>query len=157
MADVLARQPEVAVGGVVVGPQSTILMVQRGRPPMLGRWSLPGGRVLVGEGLRTAVAREILEETGIHVAVGVLVEVVEIIAEGYHYIVLDYLCAPTHPGEKPVGGDDALAASYVPAEELAKLGATNEVVRVVAKALAVRAKIGSPIMGAAPDDFDGEP
>jgi 8-oxo-dGTP diphosphatase len=53
-----------AVGGVVVGPEG-LLLVRMAYGPTKGRYMLPGGIVDPGETLDVAVAREVLEETGV--------------------------------------------------------------------------------------------
>jgi 8-oxo-dGTP diphosphatase len=124
-----------------------VLLVKRGRPPQQGRWSLPGGRVELGERLPAAVARELLEETGIAVEVGALVEVVEIIEPSHHYVILDYLCtraAGARVAPAPVAGDDAVEASFVPVRELAARGCTERVIQVVARAVALQSGSSSP-------------
>ena len=90
-------RPIVGVGAVVAdGPR--VLLVKRGQAPLKGEWSLPGGAVEVGETLAAAVQREVFEETGLVVAVGPIVEVLDRIhadANGrveYHYVLIDYLC-----------------------------------------------------------------
>lgn len=42
-----------------------VLLARRGRPPLAGIWSLPGGLVEPGERLAEAAAREVMEETGV--------------------------------------------------------------------------------------------
>lgn len=118
------------------GPR--VLLVKRGTPPMLGRWTLPGGRLRGGETIAAAIEREVLEETGIRVASGALIEIVEIVTEGYHYVVHDHLCTPVDGAEVPKAGDDAAEARYVRPSELAALGVTEAVARVVMKGLAMR-------------------
>ena len=102
---------------------------------MEGRFSLPGGRVEPGERLAEALAREILEETGAAVRIGPLVEVVEIIDEAYHYVILDYACELL--GGELRAGDDASEALLVPVAELGPYEVTEAVARVVEKAIAM--------------------
>ena len=127
-----------AVGGVVIAPGPRILLIKRGAPPLAGRWSLPGGRLGGGETIAAAVEREVFEETGIRAAVGGLIEVVEIVTEGYHYVVHDHLCTPIDASEVPKAGDDAAEARYVDPSELSALGVTEAVARVVTKGIAMR-------------------
>lgn len=116
-----------------------MLLVRRGRPPQQGRWSLPGGRVEAGESLAAAVVRELLEETGTAVEVGPLVEVVELIENAYHYVILDYLCERADGARGvPIAGDDAVEAAFVPIGDLAAHGCTDLVIQVVARALTQR-------------------
>ena len=91
--------PLVGVGGVVVH-ENRVLLVQRGREPLKGQWSIPGGLIDVGESLREAVIREVKEETGLDVEPVELVELLDrIYREGekvrYHYVIADYLCRVT--------------------------------------------------------------
>ena len=92
--------PIVGVGAVVV-EAGRVLLVQRGREPMRGKWTLPGGALEVGESLHEGVVREVEEETGLRVEPVELVELLDRIvredtAEGdrirYHYVIADYLC-----------------------------------------------------------------
>lgn len=53
-----------SVGGLVVRNDS-LLVVRMSYGPSAGRWMIPGGLLDPGETLDTAVAREVLEETGI--------------------------------------------------------------------------------------------
>jgi ADP-ribose pyrophosphatase YjhB (NUDIX family) len=77
-----------------------VLLVRRGREPLKGHWSLPGGLVELGEKLLDAVVREVKEETGLAVEPIELIEVLDRIhQEGervrYHYVIADYLCRVT--------------------------------------------------------------
>ncbi|MGB6742486.1 MAG: NUDIX hydrolase [Terracidiphilus sp.] len=88
--------PLVGVGAVVVD-RGRVLLVQRGREPLKGHWTLPGGLLELGESLAAGVAREVLEETGLEVEPLELVDLVDRIhREGervrYHYVLADYLC-----------------------------------------------------------------
>ena len=88
--------PLVGVGAVVVD-RGRVLLVRRGREPLKGQWSLPGGMLELGEALTAGVVREIHEETGLRVEPVELIELLDRIhREGdrirYHYVIADYLC-----------------------------------------------------------------
>ena len=92
--------PIVGVGAVVVH-QGRVLLVQRGREPLKGKWSLPGGMLELGESLTQGVAREVQEETGLDVEAVEFVELIDRIHKEsgpsgervrYHYVIADYLC-----------------------------------------------------------------
>ncbi|KMY66701.1 NUDIX hydrolase [Desulfocarbo indianensis] len=130
-------RPVLSVAGVVLAGDR-VLLVKRGRPPAQGIWSVPGGAVEAGESLSQALQREIMEETGVAVQVGPLVEVVERMladSEGrleYHYVILDYLCRASLV--EPQAGSDAAAARWVAFEELAQAGLTPDTEAVVRRA-----------------------
>ena len=130
------RIPRIAVGGVVLdvrGAHPTVVLVRRKHAPRAGEWSLPGGRVEHGELLADALRREMREECGLDVRVGDLIEVVEIVRDGMHYVIMDYACEIVGGTLRP--GDDASEASWIPVLDLREHGVTADVARVVAKAL----------------------
>jgi 8-oxo-dGTP diphosphatase len=59
--------PERPIVGVlgVVRRDGRVLLVQRARPPNVGKWGFPGGVQELGETIFEAVARELKEETGL--------------------------------------------------------------------------------------------
>jgi len=88
--------PLVGVGAVVVD-EGRVLLVRRGREPLKGQWSLPGGLLELGESLTDGVSREVREETGLIVEPIELIELLDRIHHQekrvrYHYVIADYLC-----------------------------------------------------------------
>ena len=116
--------PRVAVGAVVF-KDGCILLVRRGQPPAEDLWAIPGGSVEIGESLREAAEREILEETGVQIRATKPIYTFDVIdrdAAGkvrFHYVIVD-LAADYVEGE-PKPGDDALEARWVSAKEINSL------------------------------------
>jgi 8-oxo-dGTP diphosphatase len=113
--------PLVGVGAVIIGGDFVIL-IRRGKEPGYGRWSIPGGAVKLGEGLREALVREVREETGLEVKVGPVVEVIDRIVKdnegrvAYHYVLVDYVCSVY--GGQLAPDTDALEVRWVRKDEL---------------------------------------
>lgn len=55
-----------------------VLLIQRARPPGVGLWSLPGGKVKMGETALAAAIRELFEETGVRAELSHLIGTYEI-------------------------------------------------------------------------------
>jgi ADP-ribose pyrophosphatase YjhB (NUDIX family) len=125
-------------------PKGAILMVERGRNPLKGYWSLPGGLVETGETLETAVKREVLEETGLRVEPLKMVELFERImrdAEGraeYHYVLVDYVCKVV--GGKLRPGDDVSRTEWVERKDLPSLRITQGTLDVIERVYRARRK-----------------
>src|SRR5882757_3042701 len=56
-----------------------VLLIERAKGALKGRWSLPGGHIEPGETAQAAAAREVREETGVDVDIQGLVDVHEVI------------------------------------------------------------------------------
>lgn len=110
--------PMVGVAGVVIDGER-VLLIRRGREPMLGCWSLPGGALQVGETMVEGVEREVLEETGVRVAAIEMVATLDrIVRDGdgrvrFHYVLIDWVCRVVGAAVEPVAGDDAMEAAWV--------------------------------------------
>lgn len=107
--------PLVGVGAVIV-KDGRVLLVQRATEPALGRWSIPGGLIEVGEALAEAVVREVREETGLEVEPVELIELLDRIHRDgdrirYHYVIADYLCRVV--GGSLKAASDAAAVRWV--------------------------------------------
>lgn len=139
--------PRVGVGAVVLDGHR-VLLVQRGRPPGEGKWSIPGGLVHLGERLEDAVVREVEEECGLRVALlgvcGVIDRVVYDERPGagarpairYHWVIIDY--AARVAGGRLEAGSDAADARWVPVAELDRHDTTAGIADMVGRAVRLR-------------------
>jgi 8-oxo-dGTP diphosphatase len=136
------KRPLVGVGALIFR-RDRILMAQRGKEPLKGWWSLPGGALELGESLEGAVCREVLEETGLVVEAVKLFEVFERIirdasgAPEYHYVLIDYVCRVT--GGKLFPGDDVCAVDWVRRRDLGALQITEGTLAIIERAFVERA------------------
>jgi 8-oxo-dGTP diphosphatase len=121
------------VGAVVHDPAGRLLLIQRGREPSRGAWSLPGGRVEAGESAEEAVEREVLEETGLRVRAGALVGRVRLPGDSVLYDVQDFACELVEPGATPVAGDDAVDVVFADAVILDRLTCTPLLIETLAE------------------------
>jgi mutator protein MutT len=126
------REVIVGVSAVVFDDDGRVLVVERGKPPAEGSWSVPGGRLEDGETMAEGVAREVKEETGLEVEVGALIEVLERTSGERRYRIHPHVARVT--GGTMVAGSDARAARWVTDDELAALPTTEGLAEVVAKA-----------------------
>lgn len=142
-----ALRPIVGVGALIFRGES-VLLVKRGAEPLKDRWSIPGGKVELGERLRAAVERETLEETGLQVRAGALVEIFERIRRGgadavdWHYVLMDYLCEIV--GGRLRSGDDAAAVDWFRVDRLDDLLMTEGTAEVIRKGFAMFRAGGGP-------------
>ena len=134
------ERPIVGVGAVIVD-DGNVVLIRRRYEPLKGHWSLPGGMVEVGETLETALAREMLEETGLVVDVGPVIEVFDRIARDeqrrvrYHFVLVDYLCWRVS-GELHAGSD-VDAAIWTDPRQLSEYGLTDKATSVIERGFAI--------------------
>ena len=128
------NQPLVGVGAIIVD-DGRVAMVKRGRAPLLGEWSIPGGMLELGETLRQGAEREALEETGLLVRATELLGVFDrVVLDNdrrcqYHYALIDFLCERIS-GDLRAAGDAADVRWFTPAE-VSKLPLPEDTARVI--------------------------
>ncbi len=110
-------RPIVGVGGVVLH-EGKVLLVKRGRAPLAGAWSLPGGALRTGERITEGIIREVFEETAMHVIpveqIATLDRIVHDAAGEvqFHYVLIDWRCRLAPGPATPTAGGDAIDAAW---------------------------------------------
>jgi 8-oxo-dGTP diphosphatase len=149
VADTSSRRyparPVLGVGALIYDP-SRILLIERGQPPLVGYWSLPGGAVETGERLEDAIIREVREETGLTVVTDSIATVFERVMPDstgvceYHYVLIDFYCRIL--GGEMRAGSDSRSVAWIEIDTLDNLLMT-EGTREVIQACYTRS--GSPL------------
>jgi len=142
------ERPIVGVGAVIV-ESGRVVLIRRRYEPLAGQWSLPGGTLELGETLEAGAAREMLEETGLVVDIGPVIEVFYRIMFDdtsrvrYHFVLVDYLCWPVS-GELRAGSDVDEAVFASP-EELPRYGLTKKATAVIERGFELARKAPRPV------------
>lgn len=135
------RHPILGVGAIIFR-RDRVLLIERGKPPLKGFWSLPGGAVETGERLEESVRREVLEETGLVIKPVRLFTIFERIMRDdrgeaeYHYVLLDYLCRVT--GGTLKAASDVSRVAWVPRTALSRYKITEGTLPVIERAFRER-------------------
>lgn len=139
--------PRVGVGAVVLEGDRLVL-VRRGAAPLIGKWSVPGGLIHLGESMEDAVIREVDEECGLRVRPqGVCGVIDRIILEDqpsgvgsprvrYHWIIIDFLAVVVAGTLR--AGSDAAEARWVRVEDLARYDTTDGLADMIQRALTLQ-------------------
>ena len=131
------QRPILGVAGIII-KDGKVLLIKRGKEPGYGKWSIPGGVVKLGEPLKDAVRREVLEETGLKVEPIEFVEVFERVIRDkeskieYHYVLIDFFCRYISGEAK--SGTDALDTRWVIPEKISNYNMTTGTEEVIKKA-----------------------
>ena len=133
------RRTAAAAAAVVIRADERVLLIERGRAPSLGLWTLPGGRLEPGEDAAAAAAREVLEETGLEVRLLAFLETVQLArADGEAFVIDEFLAEPLADPDSLFAGDDASDARWVRRDDMAALGVNVEALGVIDRALSTR-------------------
>lgn len=126
--------------GALIFEDGKILLVERGKEPLKGYWSIPGGIVETGEKLVEGIRREVAEETGLDVEPYYMFEIFERIipdTEGkpeYHYVLIDYLCRRL--AGVPAAASDVSRVAWVAEQNLREYRLTEGTLGVIERAFA---------------------
>lgn len=101
----------VSVAGVVVREDGRLLAIRRADN---GTWELPGGILELNETPEAGVAREVLEETGIHVEIDELTGVYKNMTRGI--VALVFRCKPSGGTERT--SNETTAVSWLTPDEV---------------------------------------
>lgn len=122
----------VGVAGLVLHA-GRVLLIRRGRPPMAGAWSLPGGALRTGERMIDGVVREVFEETAMYVVpirqIATLDRIVydEAGRVQFHYVLIDWLCHLAFGQSTPAAGSDASDAAWVTLADLPRMAGLDQI------------------------------
>lgn len=131
-------RPIIAVGAAVCR-DGRVLIVQRGREPSKGVWTIPGGAVDLAETMREAAAREVREECAIEIEIGDVVGTLDNIVRDssgrvrFHYAIVD-LAARYVSGEL-CPNDELMDAAWVWPDEFDAYHVPAKARQVLLKAL----------------------
>jgi 8-oxo-dGTP diphosphatase len=108
------KTPLLASDAIVVDSRGRVLLIRRKNPPFKGQYALPGGFVDIGESVEDACRRELMEETGVKAG---KLELVGVYSDPKrdprgHSVSVAFLTRVR--SAKPIAGDDAAAADWVP-------------------------------------------
>ena len=115
--------PKVGVGALVTEDEK-VLLVRRRMEPERGKWSIPAGFLDQGEDPRQTAEREVLEETGLRVRVGNLLDVFTNPPNQGGASIFILYSADLLGGEM-ISGDDADAVGFFALNELPDLAFTS--------------------------------
>jgi ADP-ribose pyrophosphatase YjhB (NUDIX family) len=134
MTDTPPARPQLATSAAIFR-DGRVLLVRRARSPGKGFYSLPGGRVEFGESLAVALAREVMEETGLTIDIVGLSGFREILPNeknAGHYLVMSF--AARWVAGEPVLNDELDDFVWLSPDDLGDLDVTDGLPAILAMA-----------------------
>ncbi len=129
------KRPQIAASAAVFR-DGKVLIAKRGAPPHL--WSLPGGRVEMGESLEQAALREVMEETGVSAEIAGFAGHSQMFLRDetgtltHHFIIAAFAARWTSGEATP--GPEAAEVAWVEPSSVAQYETTQGLAEIIAKA-----------------------
>jgi 8-oxo-dGTP diphosphatase len=118
-----------------------VLLIERAKGALQGRWSLPGGHIEPGERARLAAMRETQEETGVTAELYDLVDLHEVLLHGRDHTLTAHYILAVYFGRwlagEPAPASDAASARFVGLEDLASYPLTEGAAPLIHRAWAL--------------------
>ena len=115
------QHPRVSVHALILN-EGHMLLIKRATEPSKGKWSLPGGRIELGETIHQAIKREVLEECSVEIEIERIFDVGENIIRdeedriSYHFVLIYFLAH--YKGGELKAQSDAEDVRWFTTEEL---------------------------------------
>ena len=135
------RKRPVLAASVAVIRDGCVLLASRTKPPAEGLFSLPGGRVEMGETLEEAALRELREEVGVSASIVAFNDHVEVIERGpegavvQHFVIASFVARWV--SGNGTAGPEAGRVLWASRDEVGRLRTTRSLPRIAARAFRI--------------------
>lgn len=132
------QYPMIGVAALIL-KEGRMLLIKRSQEPSKGMWSIPGGRLELGETVSEAVKREVLEECGVQIEIVRFLDVIDRILHDndgkihYHFVLIDMLA--NYISGEPKAQSDAEECRWITPSELTKLDMNPQLRAVIMRAI----------------------
>ena len=132
------QYPMIGISALILRDER-MLLVKRSKEPSKGKWSIPGGRLELGETISEAVMREVLEECDVQIEIVRVIDVTDNILHdsdgrlSYHFVLVDMLA--NYLSGEPKAQSDAEECRWGTLAELANLDMNPQLRAVITRAL----------------------